>query len=260
MAGHGEAAIRDKITSYESSIDDAELRREIKDLPQSGLKNWHGHVAGKHEAIGYLRTVLCEHAAAREHFSAAAEHYLSAHECRLEIRRELAADPDEPANPSAALDALYAGLLAGNDSRIDTATDAVETVVGGVPDRLDAHAHYYLHPSVVAGVAADRPDVSDRIRAFERQVEQYEPADAALYRRLLPVFSAIATVDEGRLPTALADLQAYHAKYQSDDENVVTRTACKFLLRSLALAKWRGMTVDEEFEYGPALPWGEDTD
>jgi len=247
-----EGAIRDKVASYESSIEDAERRREIKDLPKSGLKNWHASVANKHETIGYLRTLLGERETARAHFGRAAEHSMHSHECILELRRETD-DPATPFYPSRALDALYAALLAGDDERIETAVTAIDDVVGGVPDELTAQSHYALHPSVVAGVAGDAPDASERIEAFAEFLDSYDPTDAALYDRLLPAFAAIDTADEGALSAALGDLDAYHARYEADDENYVTGNLCEFLLRSLALARWRGVNVDEALLDPP--PW-----
>lgn len=253
-----EAEIRESVASYESSIEDAERRREVKDLSRSGLKNWHHNVANKHEAVGYLRLLLGERETARERFEQAAEHNMRSHECVLDLRQETTGVPETPLYPSRALDALYAALLAGEREQTEAAVAAIDDVVGGVPDERTAQSHYALYPSVVAGVASGAPDATERIETFEAFLDSFDPTDAALYERLLPVFAATDATDDDALSAALSDLDTHHARFEADEENYVTGNLCKNLLRCLALARWRGLTVDETFEYAPAVPWGDE--
>lgn len=248
------AAIREKIEYYESRLERAELKREATGRPKN--EAWHRSRVGDQRALGYLHTALGERAAARDRFRQAADHALTAHEEKLGRRAEGEAEPDVPVTPHHVRHALYAALLAGDRDRIQRAVDAMAAVDDDTPDELGGAAHYYYHPWVVAAVASGADDALARVETFAAHVETHDPSDAALYGRLLPVFRAIAAEEEeAELPAALAHLADYHARYRADASNVITRNVCRFLLRSLALAGWCGLSVDADFEYAAPLPW-----
>jgi hypothetical protein len=244
------AAIREKIASREASLERAALKREAAD--QEWNKRRHGSVARHHRKLGYYRAELGDAEAARAAFGRAAEHFLAAHESGVASRRTGEA-PSNPHTPYAARDSLFAALLAGGRDRVQAAVAALEALDEGTPDRLGASAHYYHLPWGVAGIAAGADDATERVAAFASHLERHDPS--ARYRRLLAVLDAIATGDEDALPDALARLQEYHARYQADDDDVLTRNLCRYLLVCLALARWRGLSVDRGFEYAPQVPW-----
>jgi len=247
------AAIREKIASREASIEQAELKREA--TGRGWNKQRHRSAAGHHRKLGYYRAELGEHDAARAAFGRAADHFLAAHESEVASRRTGEA-PSNPHTPYDARDSLFDALCAGDRDRVEAAVAALEALDDDTPERLGTTAHYYHLPWVFAGIATDADDTPERVAAFAAHLERYDPS--ARYRRLLAVLDAVATGDEEAVAGTLARLQDYHARYQAEDDNVLTRNLCRYLLVCLALARWHGRSTDVSLEYAPPVPWRAD--